>query len=124
MQNKVPEQERWGDMGKAPIGATWNDMNKGGVVNPGSISRLVAREIKMEKNQGLIADSPPLDAKGRLMSLATTQGLGVGACDPHVADFTDATRMQMGYSRSKMVDSSHASQCRVCSILRARSSRW
>ena len=89
---KVPESGCWDVTGKGPIGTRWIDINKGDQVNPDYRSRLVAQEIKMDKNQELFAGTPPLEAKKMLMSLATTQGVGFGSGASLKLDFIDVSR--------------------------------
>ena len=62
--------------GKRPIGVRWVDVNKGDAVNPEYRSRLVAKEIKVNKREDLFAATPPLEAKKLLFSLAVTEGVG------------------------------------------------
>ena len=73
---KVPVAECWQETGKAPIGVRWVDVNKGDEDNPEYRSRLVAKEIKKERNDDLFAATPPLEAKKMLMSMAVTEGIG------------------------------------------------
>ena len=63
--------------GKKPIGVRWVDVNKGDSVNPDYRSRLVAKEIKVNKREDLFAATPPLEAKKLLFSMAVTEGIGV-----------------------------------------------
>ena len=46
---KVPIEECWKSTGRAPVKIKWVDINKGDSVNHDYRSRLVAKEIKMEK---------------------------------------------------------------------------
>ena len=48
------------------------DVNEGDEDNPEYRSRLVAKEIKQDKNQDLFAATPPLEAKHILMSTVMT----------------------------------------------------
>ena len=89
---KVPEQECWYKTGHGPIGTKWIDVNKGDEINPEYRSRLVAQEIKTDKSQELFAGTPPLEAKKMLMSLATTQGVGIGQGAHLKLDFIDICR--------------------------------
>ena len=70
---KVPIEEAWEAMKKAPIGVRWMDVNKGDKVHPEYRSRLVAKEIKKSVNLDLFATTPPLEAKKLLFSMAVTR---------------------------------------------------
>ena len=48
---KVPLEECWKETGMAPIGTRWVDVNKGDEDNPEYRSRLVAKEIKVNKRE-------------------------------------------------------------------------
>ena len=52
------------------------DINKGDEDSPEYRSRLVAKEIKRDRNQDLFAATPPLEAKKILLSMAMTEGIG------------------------------------------------
>ena len=52
------------------------DINEGESVSHAYPSRLVAKELKMDKRLGLIAATLPLEAKKALFSAAVTEGLG------------------------------------------------
>ena len=52
------------------------DINKGDEINKEYRSRLVAKEIKMDKREDLFAATPPLEAKKLLFSQAVTEGIG------------------------------------------------
>ena len=67
--HKVPVKECWDKTGKAPLGVRWIDINKGDDENKEYRSRLVAKEIKMDKREDLFAATPPLEAKKMLFSL-------------------------------------------------------
>ena len=56
-----------------PIGCRWVDINKGDEDNPEYRSRLVAKEIKKDRNQDLFAATPPLEAKRLLFSMFAHQ---------------------------------------------------
>jgi hypothetical protein len=73
---KVPISECWDSTGKAPIGVRWVDINKGDKVHPELRSRLVAKEIKINKREDLFAATPPLEAKKSLFCFAVTEGIG------------------------------------------------
>ena len=62
--------------GKRPIGVRWVDINKGDTVNPEYRSRLVAKEIKINKREDLFAATPPLETKKLLFAMAVTEGIG------------------------------------------------
>ena len=51
------------------------DINKGDEENPEYRSRLVAKEIKKNRNRDLFAATPPIEAKQILMSMAMAEGL-------------------------------------------------
>jgi hypothetical protein len=61
--NKVPISKCWEATGKAPIGVRWVDVNKGDKIHPEYRSRLVAKEIKIDKREDLVAATPPLESK-------------------------------------------------------------
>jgi hypothetical protein len=48
---KVPTEECYEQTGRSPIGVRWVDVNKGDKVNPEYRSRLVAKEIKIDKRE-------------------------------------------------------------------------
>ena len=73
---KVPLAQCWARTNKRPIGVRWVDINKGDDKNPKYRSRLVAKELKLDKRDDLFAATPPLEAKKLLVSLAMTDGLG------------------------------------------------
>ena len=60
---KVPLQECYDMMGKAPLGIRWVDIKKGNEQYEGYRSRLVAQEVKMDEREDLFAATPPLEAK-------------------------------------------------------------
>ena len=60
---KVPIAECWNSTGKAPVKVKWVDINKGDNVNHEYRSRLVAKELKLDKRLDLFAATPPLEAK-------------------------------------------------------------
>ena len=70
---KVPISEAIHVTGKKPIGSRWIDINKGDSSNPNYRSRLVAKEIKREADEGMFAAMPPLEAKKCLFSMVMTQ---------------------------------------------------
>ena len=76
MYNKVPLSKCWESTGKAPIGVRWGDVNKGDKIHPEYRSRLVAKEIKIDKRDDLFAATPPLESKKLLFSWAVTEGIG------------------------------------------------
>ena len=73
---KVPIKECMERTGKKPIGVRWVDINKGDEVNPEYRSRLVAKEIKINKRDDLFAATPPIEALKMLLSAAVTEGKG------------------------------------------------
>jgi len=73
---KVPIDLCWQVTGKAPVKVKWIDLNKGDDINHDYRSRLVAKELKMDKRLDLFAATPPLEAKKALFSAAVTEGLG------------------------------------------------
>ena len=73
---QVPVRECWERTGKAPIGIKWVDVNKGDEGNLEYRSRLVAKEIKVDRREDLFAATPPLEALKMLLSAAMTEGLG------------------------------------------------
>ena len=73
---KVPIRESWEKTGKAPLAIRWIDINKGDAENEEYRSRLVAKEIKMDKREDLFAATPPLEAKKLLLHAAVTEGIG------------------------------------------------
>ena len=92
---KVPIEECWRSTGRAPVKVRWLDINKGDNVNHEYRSRLVAKEIKMDKRLDLFAATPPLEAKKLLFSTAVTEGLGYHFGDRESGmkiDFIDISR--------------------------------
>ena len=73
---KVPIKECMDRTGKKPLKIRWVDVNKGDDVTPEYRSRLVAKEIKIDKRFDLFAATPPLEAKKLLFSMAVTEGIG------------------------------------------------
>jgi hypothetical protein len=73
---KVPLKQCMERTGKAPIKVRWVDINKGDDVNWEYRSRLVAKEIRVNKRLDLFAATPPLEAVKILFSLAVTEGIG------------------------------------------------
>ena len=73
---KVPVSDCWEKPGKAPIKTRWIDINKGDRVHPEYRSRIVAKDIKLDKRLDLFAATPPLEALKMLLSLAMTEGIG------------------------------------------------
>ena len=51
-------------------------ISKGDEVHQEYRSRLVAKEIKLDKRNDVFAATPPLEAKKMLISMAVTQGVG------------------------------------------------
>ena len=86
-----------------PIGCRWVDINKGDEDNPEYRSRLVAKEIKKDRNQDLFAATPPLEAKKILLSMAMTEGIGFRRGQENqgmLLDFIDVRRAYF-YADSK-----------------------
>jgi len=77
--DKVPLTECWESTGRNPVKVKWIDINKGDNVNHEYRSRLVAKEIKMDKRLDLFAATPPLEAKKLFFSAAVTEGIGYDA---------------------------------------------
>ena len=73
---KVPIKQCWDRTGKKPIGVRWVDINKGDDRKPRYRSRLVAKELSLDKRDDLFAATPPLEAKKLLLSVALTAGIG------------------------------------------------
>ena len=73
---KVPIQDCYDMTGRAPLGIKWVDVNKGDDEYEEYRSRLVAKEIKLDKRTDLFAATPPLEALKMLFSLAMTEGVG------------------------------------------------
>ena len=76
MYNKVQVSRCLDETGKPPIGVRWVDINKGDNVHPEYRSRLVAKELKLDRREDLFAATPPLEAMKLLLSLAVTEGVG------------------------------------------------
>ena len=72
---EVPISQCIEHRGKPPIGTRWVDINKGDKVNLDYRSRLVAKEIKVDR-EDLFAATPPLEAEKLLMSMAVTESVG------------------------------------------------
>ena len=66
---KMPIQECLQRTGRKPIGVRWVDINKGDEVKPKYRSRLVAKELKLDKREDLFAATPPVEAKKLLFTL-------------------------------------------------------
>ena len=93
--DKVPLSECWQSTGRAPVKVKWIDINKGDNVNHEYRSRLVAKEIKMDKRLDLFAATPPLEAKKLLFSAAVTEDVGFHKGDKESGmkiDFIDISR--------------------------------
>ena len=92
---KVPLAQCWARTGRKPIGVRWIDINKGDEKKPKYRSRLVAKEIKVDKRDDLFAATPPLEAKKLLLSMAMTEGVGYDRqkrWDAMKLDFIDVRR--------------------------------
>ena len=70
---KVPISECYTNTGKAPVDTRWIDINKGDDDNPNYRFRLVGREFKRDKREGLCVATPPLEAIRALIALAASQ---------------------------------------------------
>ena len=73
----------------------WVDINKGDSVNHEYRSRLVAKELKLDKRLDLFAATPPLEAKKAIFSAAVTEGIGYLEGKLHSwmkIDFVDISR--------------------------------
>ena len=73
---KVPIEECWAKIGKAPIKTKCVDINKGDEINEEYKCRLVAKEIKTDRRADSFAATPPLEAKKIVFSMAVTEGVG------------------------------------------------
>ena len=69
---KVPIEKCWSATGKKLRQVKWIDISKGDEVHREYRSRLVAKEIKLDKRNYLFAATLPLDAKKMLLSYAVT----------------------------------------------------
>ncbi len=69
VHEKVPLEECWKNIGKAVAGVKWVNANKGDKENSEYQCRSVAKEIKKDKREGLLAATPTLEAKKMLFSL-------------------------------------------------------
>ena len=88
-------EDCWNSTGRAPVKVKWVDINKGDSVNHDYRSRLVAKELKMDKRLDLFAATPPLEAKKALFSAAVTEGIGYKRGDWQSGmklDFIDISR--------------------------------
>ena len=74
--DKVPISQCWQATGRKPIGVRWVDINKGDNKKPKYRSRLVAKELKLDKREDLFAATPPVEAKKLLLAMALTEGYG------------------------------------------------
>ena len=72
LYTKVPIEECYATIGRAPITARWVDINKGDKVNPNYRSRFVAREINTHERDNLFAGTPPLEALTCIFSMTTS----------------------------------------------------
>ena len=73
---KVLIQECINRTGKKPLKVRWVDVNKGDDVTPEYRSRLVAKEIRVDKRFDLFAATPRREAIKGLLSSAVTEGIG------------------------------------------------
>ncbi len=69
---KAPIVECRKSTGKAPVGVNRVDTNQGDKENPEHRCRLVAKEIKKDKRDDLLAAAPPLEAKKTLFSFSAS----------------------------------------------------
>ena len=76
LYTKVPIQECYAKIGRAPITIRWIDINKGDNVNPNCRSRLVAREINTHKRDDLFAGTPLLEALTIILSIVASGNKG------------------------------------------------
>lgn len=74
--DKVPIEECWANIGKAPISTKWIDINKGDCTAPKYRSRNVAREISYNKQDGLFVATPPLQVMKLLLSTLPSSNKG------------------------------------------------
>ena len=91
---KVPIQEAWERIGKAPIKTRWIDINKGDKVHPEFRSRWVAKDFKNRDRPELFAATPPLEALKGLISIWMTDGMGINTTTrrDYKMDFIDVRR--------------------------------
>ena len=73
---KVPIEQCYAKIGKAPISTRWIDINKGDQTNPTYRSRLVAREINTHRRDDLFTATPPLEALKVILSMAAISNRG------------------------------------------------
>ena len=66
---KVPTEVCWEATGKAPVLVKWIDITKGDEVNHEYRSRLVAKEIKMDKRLDLFAATPHFGVEEAILQL-------------------------------------------------------
>ena len=76
LYTKVPIEECYANIGRAPITVRWIDINKGDQTTPNYRSRLVAREINTHKRDDLFAGTPPLEALKCIVSIAASGSRG------------------------------------------------
>ena len=76
LYDKVPIDECYKAIGRAPISVRWIDINKGDVDNPNYRRRLMAREINTHKRADIFAATPPLEALKIILSMTTTSNKG------------------------------------------------
>lgn len=73
---KLPTEKSWSATGNKRIQAKCIDIDRGDEVHGEYGSRLVAKEIKLDKRNHLFAATPPLEAKKMLLSYPMTAGIG------------------------------------------------
>ena len=86
---KVPLQECYDVTGKAPIGTSFVDVNKGDNVHPNYRSRLVATEVNRQAMLDMFAAMPPLEAIKALFSLCATASTNRDRRGPKKLAFID-----------------------------------
>ena len=90
---KVPREESFRRMGKAPITVKWVDVSKGDDQDPNYRSRLGAREIRRKGEDSIFAPTPLLEALRTVLMLATTAGLWT----KNPGDLAEGRRMQLSF---------------------------
>ena len=73
---KVPIDQCCNSTGRTLMTIKWVDINQGDKVYHDYRSRLVAKELKLDKRLDLFAPTTPLEAKKVLFSAAATEGIG------------------------------------------------
>ena len=66
--DKVPKSKCWEEIGQAPIGVRWADVNKGDKTSPNYGGRFVAMEFKTDERPEWYAVTPPSAATWQRIS--------------------------------------------------------